>query len=120
PLARIIVELGPRAEQALLRLWADADTVRVEVTRSETPASASAEPLSGETPAVSLDRNSERLLGEVTALREKARTLEELANKEGLSERKSLLVQASGQPAFWDDPALARRTLSEIHWLERL
>jgi len=117
PLGEAIVALGPRAEQALLRLAATDEGVAVEVLRSE--------PESVESEAIELEvqrpgRDYAKLLTATEALHERVFALEKRAVTAGLEERKSLAVEASAEPTFWSRPELARRTLSEIHWLEKL
>lgn len=118
PLGEAIVALGPRAEQALLRLAATEDGVAVEVMRSEAePADIELSPEDTSRPA---GRDYAKLLAAAEALQERVITLEKRAVSAGLEERKSLAVEASAEPSFWSRPELARRTLSEIHWLEKL
>lgn len=140
PLARAIVEMGPRGEQSLLRLIARGDEVQVDAMRAEsTPAVASvaraaaaAKAAHAAAAAASADasvevsraprheRSVERMVAEAEALRQRVRELETLALDVGLAERKSRLVDASTRPTFWDDAGVARRTLAEIHWIERI
>lgn len=122
PLARTIVELGSRAERALLRLIAEDEEVRVEVIRSldqENPLEGrELEPHDGDESDES--RDARRLRKVYQELCGRVDGLEQHSAREGFQEKKTLLVQLSGQPSFWDKPELARNTLSQIHWIERV
>jgi ATP-dependent Clp protease ATP-binding subunit ClpC len=131
PLGRMIVKLGERASGALLRLSAEGEQVRVEVIRGESATSLpalSADALAGFEDAKDPKdpkgprpgRDARRVQTEYEALDARVTTLEHLGAKQGVVERKTLLIHLSGQPSFWDDPERARQVLSEIHALERL
>ncbi|MDX9722530.1 MAG: AAA family ATPase [Myxococcota bacterium] len=118
PLARALVELGPLAEQALLRVavMPGASTPQVEVVQREHGPVSSQAAVSGPGP----ERGVERLHQSVEALRRELQSVESMPAVRGLLERKAALVQATGSGEFWDEALSARRTMTEIHWIERV
>lgn len=136
PLGRMIVKLGSRASGALLRLFAEGDQVRVEVIRGESSTLPAVDPATLETallaPTSTADnpkslpnqpratRDVRRIQGEFSTLEARISDLESLGTRQGIIERKTLLIHLSSQPNFWDDPERARQAMSEIHTLERL